>query len=158
MENINYVTQEALDKMKTELQHMKGAGRAAIAKAIAEAREKGDLKENAEYDAAKEAQGIYEAKIVALEHAIVSAQVVKKEHIDTSQVSVLTRVTVLNEKNNKENSYTLVSHSEADVKQGKISVDAPIGRGLLGKKEGARVEIDTPAGKIPFKILKISVD
>ena len=134
MSGIQYVTKETLEQMKEELQHMKGVERPAASKAIAEAREKGDLKENAEYDAAKEAQGLLEAKIAALEGALANARIVDESTIDTSKVSILTKVKLTNLKTKKEVTYQLVSEQEADLKAGKISVSSPIGKGILGKE------------------------
>lgn len=157
MNNIQYVTKETLEQMKTELQHMRGVQRPAASKAIAEAREKGDLKENAEYDAAKEAQGMLEAKIAALEGVIVSARIVDETNIDTSKVSILTKVKVTNLNTKKQVSYKIVSEQEADLKESKISVTSPIGKGLLGKEVGDVVEVSAPAGLIKFKIEDISI-
>jgi transcription elongation factor GreA len=157
MNNIQYVTKETLEQMKTELQHMRGVQRPAASKAIAEAREKGDLKENAEYDAAKEAQGMLEAKIAALEGVIVSARIVDETNIDTSKVSILTKVKVTNLNTKKQVSYKIVSEQEADLKESKISVTSPIGKGLLGKEVGDVVEVTAPAGLIKFKIEDISI-
>ena len=136
MAETNYVTKETFEKMQQELQSMKGIDRPAASKAIAEAREKGDLKENAEYDAAKEAQGMLEAKIKQLEGVIATARIVDESTIDTSRVSILTRVTVENLNTKKKATYQIVSENEADLKAGKISVTSPIGNGLLGKVVG----------------------
>lgn len=157
MSNINYVTEEGLKRMKEELHEMKTTGRANISKAIAEAREKGDLSENAEYDAAKEAQGLHEAKVARLEAAVGNARVLNQEDVDTSKVFALTTARVMNLKVNKEMNFTLVSPNEADLKAGKISVESPIGRGLLGKEVGDVVEIETPGGIVKFEILSISI-
>src|SRR5678809_723846 len=129
--NVNYVTQETFEQMQAELQHMKGVDRPAASKAIGEAREKGDLKENAEYDAAKEAQGILEAKIKQLEGIIATAKIVDESTIDTSKVSILTKVTLTNLNTRKQVTYQLVSENEADLKVGKISVTSPIGKGSV---------------------------
>lgn len=153
----NYVSQESLEKMKAELNIMKTTGRAQIAKAIAEAREKGDLRENAEYDAAKEAQGIHEAKITQLESAIALARVIDTASIDTSKVSILTKVKVRNQKTNREAEYHIVSEKEADLTQGKISVNSPIGNGLLSKTVGDIAEVQTPAGILKLEILAIYI-
>ncbi len=142
--------------MKEELQHMKGVDRPAASKAIAEAREKGDLKENAEYDAAKEAQGLLEAKIKQLEGVIATARIVDENNIDTSKVSILTKVSLVNLGTKKKVTYQIVSEKEADLKQSKISAASPIGKGLLGKVVGDVAEIKAPAGIIKFKIEKIS--
>jgi transcription elongation factor GreA len=154
--SFNYVSQETLDQLKEELSKLKTTGRAEIARLIADAREKGDLKENAEYDAAKEAQGHHEAKIAQLETAIVNARVIDMKDIDTSKVSILSTVKLTNLKTKKSVEYRLVSETEADLKAGKISVTSPIGKGLLGKAKGDTVEIQTPGGVIGFKIEKIS--
>ncbi|MBO9620221.1 MAG: transcription elongation factor GreA [Niabella sp.] len=154
---IQYVTKETLEQMKEELQHMKGVDRPAASRAIAEAREKGDLKENAEYDAAKEAQGILEAKIAALEGALANARVVDESTIDTSKVSILTKVKLTNLKTKKQVIYQLVSEQEADLKSGKISITSPIGKGILGKEPGAIADVQAPAGVIQFKIEEISI-
>ena len=157
MAETNYVTKETFEKMQQELQSMKGIDRPAASKAIAEAREKGDLKENAEYDAAKEAQGMLEAKIKQLEGVIATACIVDESTIDTSRVSILTRVTVENLNTKKKATYQIVSENEADLKAGKISVTSPIGNGLLGKVVGDVAEVIVPAGLIKFKIEDISV-
>ena len=157
MAETNYVTKETFEKMQQELQSMKGIDRPAASKAIAEAREKGDLKENAEYDAAKEAQGMLEAKIKQLEGVIATARIVDEYTIDTSRVSILTRVTVENLNTKKKATYQIVSENEADLKAGKISVTSPIGNGLLGKVVGDVAEVIVPAGLIKFKIEDISV-
>jgi|SRR5690349_13158163 len=157
MNGIQYVTAETLDQMKAELQRMKGVERPAASRAIAEAREKGDLKENAEYDAAKEAQGMLEAKIALLETQVASARVVDESTIDTSKVSILTKVKLTNLNTKKEVIYQIVSEKEADLKTGKISVTSPIGRGLLGKTVGDVAEVHAPAGVIKFKIENISI-
>lgn len=153
----NYVTQETFEKMQAELHTLKTVDRPAASAAIAEAREKGDLKENAEYDAAKEAQGLLEAKINTLETALNNARVLDESTIDTSRVSVLTKVTLMNMNTKKSVTYQLVSESEADLKQGKISVTSPIGSGLLGKTAGEIAEVTVPAGVLKFKIEKITV-
>jgi|SRR5690242_16958111 len=156
MSQINYVTKETFDQMKTELQHMKAVERPAASKAIAEAREKGDLKENAEYDAAKEAQGILEAKIKHLEATIATARIVDENAIDTSKVSILTKVTLTNLATKKQVTYQIVSEKEADLKLQKISATSPIGKGLLGKTVGETAEIQVPAGIIKFKVESIT--
>lgn len=157
MSGINYYTQETLDSLKAELAQLKTTGRADIARAIADAREKGDLKENAEYDAAKEAQGMHEAKIAQLEAAVANARVIDAKDIDTSKVTILSKVKVTNMATKKSAEYQLVSESEADLKLGKISVSSPIGKGLLGKAKGDIAEISVPNGIIKFKIDKISI-
>jgi transcription elongation factor GreA len=156
MAEVAYYTRDGLDKLKEELQHLKTAGRAAIAKAIAEARDKGDLSENAEYDAAKEAQGHHETKIAKLEELLASARLLDESKLDTSKVLALSKVKIKNVKNGATMTYQLVSESEADLKSGKISVTSPIAKGLLGKKVGEKTEIQVPAGKMEFEILEIS--
>src|SRR6478735_1496370 len=141
MSNFQYVTKETLEQMKADLQRLKGVERPAASRAIAEAREKGDLKENAEYDAAKEAQGLLEAKIAAMEGAMSNIRVLDESAIDTSKVSILTKVTLTNLNTKKQVTYQLVSENEADLKMGKISVTSPIGKGLLGKKPGEVAEV-----------------
>ncbi len=157
MADTNYVTQENFDKMQADLQRMKSIDRPAASAAIAEAREKGDLKENAEYDAAKEAQGMLEAKMKHLEDIISTARILDESTIDTSRVSILTKVTLLNVGTKKEVTYQIVSENEADLKAGKISVTSPIGKGLLGKLAGEVAEVSVPAGILKFKVIKISV-
>ena len=157
MSQINYVTQTTFDKMREELQHMKGVLRPEASKAIGEAREKGDLKENAEYDAAKEAQGMLEAKIKQLEGIIATAKIVDETNIDTSKVSILTKVTLTNLATKKQVTYQIVSEKEANLKEKKISAASPIGNGLLGKAVGDIAEIKIPAGTIKFKIEGIAV-
>lgn len=156
MSQVNYVTKETFEKMQAELQQMKGVQRPAASKAIGEAREKGDLKENAEYDAAKEAQGMLEAKIKQLEGIIATARIVDETSIDTSKVSILTKVTLTNLATKKEVTYQIVSEKEADLKLQKISAASPIGKGLLGKSVGDVAEIKVPAGIIKFKIENIT--
>lgn len=157
MTQVNYVTQETFEQMQQELQKMKAVDRLAISKAIAEAREKGDLKENAEYDAAKEAQGMLEAKIKHLEGVIATSRIVDASTLDTSRVSVLTYVTVTNMNTKKQLTYQIVSEKEADLKLKKISSSSPVGAGLLGKSIGEIAEIKVPAGLIKFRIDNISV-
>ena len=156
MNEINYVKKETFDLMKVELQQLKGVERPAASRAIAEAREKGDLKENAEYDAAKEAQGLLEAKIKQLEGIIATARIVDENNIDTSKVSILTKVTLTNLGTKKQVTYQIVSEKEANLKLGKISASSPIGRGLLGKTVGESAEIHVPAGIINLKIENIT--
>ncbi len=155
--SVQYVTKETLEKMQAELQHMKAVMRPAASRAIAEAREKGDLKENAEYDAAKEAQGILEAKIALLETQVANARVVDEKNIDTSKASILTKVKVTNLATKKQVTYQLVSEKEADLKASKISVTSPIGKGLLGKAVGEVAEVQVPAGIVKFQIEEITV-
>jgi transcription elongation factor GreA len=157
MTGIQYVTKETLEQMKAELQKLKGKERPAASRAIAEAREKGDLKENAEYDAAKEAQGLLEAKIAALEGQIATARIVDESSIDTSKVSILTKVKVTNLNTKMQVTYQIVSEKEADLKAGKISYTSPIGKGLLGKHIGDVAEVTAPAGVIKFKVEDISL-
>ena len=154
---VNYYTKEGLQKLKDELNELKTRGRADMAKQIAEARDKGDLSENAEYDAAKEAQGLLELKISKLEKVVGDARIIDESAIDTSKVSILSTVKIKNRKNSMEVTYTLVAEEEADLKSGKISVQSPIGKGLLGKKKGEKAMIKVPAGDIEFEILDITV-
>ncbi len=151
------MTQEGLDKLNEKLRHMISVERPNISKQIAEARDKGDLSENAEYDAAKEAQGMLEAKIAELESKIANVRIIDESKIDTSKVQMLNKVTVKNQKTGSVMTYTLVSESEADFKAGKLSVNTPIAKGLIGKKVGDVVEVQVPAGVIPFEIIEISL-
>lgn len=153
----DYVTQETFDKMREELQRMKSIDRPAASKAIAEAREKGDLKENAEYDAAKEAQGMLEAKIKQLEGVISNAKIVDPGTINISKVTILTKVTITNMATKKTVTYQIVGEKEADLKQAKISASSPIGSGLLGKVVGEIAEVQAPNGIIKFKVENISI-
>lgn len=157
MAQVSYYTQEGLQKLKDELNELKSKGRADIAKQIAEARDKGDLSENAEYDAAKDAQGLLELKISKLEEVVGNARVIDGSTIDTSKVSILSTVKIKNMKNGMQMSYMLVSEEEADLKANKISVKSPIGKGLLGKKVGDVAEVKAPAGAMKFEILEISI-
>ncbi len=157
MSGTNYVTHDTFEKMKAELQHMKAVDRPAASRAIAEAREKGDLRENAEYDAAKEAQGLLEARIKQLEGVIATARIVDETQIDTGKVSILTKVTLTNLNTKKQVTYQIVSEKEADLKAGKISVTSPIGKGLLGKVIGDVAEVQVPAGTLKFKVEDISI-
>lgn len=152
-----YVTKETFERMKEELQRMKAIDRPAASRAIAEAREKGDLKENAEYDAAKEAQGMLEAKIKQLEGVIANAKIVDTTTIDTSRVSILTRVTITNLATKKTVTYQIVGEKEADLKAGKISASSPIGKGLMGKTKGEVAEVNAPTGVIKFKVEDITI-
>jgi transcription elongation factor GreA len=156
MAGVNYVTKETLEQMREELTQLKTSGRAEIARAIADAREKGDLKENAEYDAAKEAQGYHEAKIAQLESAIANARVIDAKDLDMSKVSILSKVKLTNMGTKKVVEYQLVSETEADLKAGKISITSPIGKGLLGKKVGEVAEITVPNGILKFKVESIT--
>ncbi len=157
MSGISYMTPEGYEKLKSDLEELKTKGRDNVAKAIAEAREKGDLSENAEYDAAKNAQGMLEMKINEMEKMFATARVIDESQLDTSKVTVLTNVTIKNMKNNAEVTYKLVAEAEANLKEKKISVNSPIGHGLLGKAVGDVAEIQTPAGLINFKIINISL-
>lgn len=156
MTEITYYTKEGLEKLKEELHFLKTGGRSQIARAIAEARDKGDLSENAEYDAAKEAQGLHETKIAKLSVVLANARLIDEAKLDTSKVLALSIVKIKNIKNDSTMTYQLVSESEADLKSGKISVKSPIAKGLLGKVVGDKVEIAVPAGKIEFEIVEIS--
>jgi len=155
MAEVTYYTQEGLDKLKQELHYLKSEGRINIAKAIAEARDKGDLSENAEYDAAKEAQGLHETKIAKLEEVLSSARLIDESTLDTSKVLALSYVKIKNKKNNAVMTYQLVSETEADLKSGKISVKSPIAQGLLGKSVGDVAQIEAPVGVMEFEILEI---
>jgi len=155
MAKISYYTKEGLEKMKKELEHLKTKGRADIARQIAEARDKGDLSENAEYDAAKDAQGLMEMKISQLETLVSNARIIDQNNIDTSKVSILSNVKIKNLKNGATFSYTLVSQEEADLKTGKISIQSPIGQGLMGKKIGEVAKVIAPAGEMEFEIVDI---
>lgn len=157
MAQVSYYTQEGLQKLKDELNELKTKGRTDIARQIAEARDKGDLSENAEYDAAKDAQGLLELKISKLEEVVGNARVIDNSTIDTSKVSILSTAKIKNIKNGMIMNYTLVSEEEADLKANKISVKSPFGQGLLGKKVGDIAEIKAPAGTMQFEILDISV-
>ena len=157
MSKVSYYTEKGLKKLKDELNYLKTTGRTDIAKQIAEARDKGDLSENAEYDAAKDAQGLLELKIAKLGAVVGNARVMDEKNIDTSKVSVLAKVKIQNKKNGASMTYTLVSEEEADLKSGKISIQSPIGKGLLGKKVGDITEIQIPAGKVEFEIQEISL-
>jgi transcription elongation factor GreA len=156
MSNINYFTPEGLKKLQDELHYLKTVERPSISRQIAEAREKGDLSENAEYDAAKDAQGLLELKIRKLEEMLSNARILDESKIDVSKITVLTTVKLQNLNNNQQVLYTLVAEKEADFKAGKISVTSPIGKGLLGKTVGEIAEIDVPSGKLRFKILEIT--
>lgn len=157
MAGTHYLSQEGFDKLRAELDELKTTKRAEAASAIAEAREKGDLSENAEYDAAKEAQGLLEMKINELEKVMANARVLDSSQLDTSKVTVMSKVTIQNLKNKAEMVYQLVAQSEADLKAKKISVESPMGQGLLGKAVGDIAEVKTPNGTIQFKIKKISL-
>lgn len=154
---MHYVTKEGLEKLKKELEHLTSVERPSISMQIAEARDKGDLSENAEYDAAKDAQGMLEMKIAKLQEIIRTARIIDPSEIDTSQVQILNTVKLLNKKINKVVKYTIVAESEADVKQNKISVETPIAKGLLGKKVGEVVDIQVPSGVLTLEILEITI-
>ncbi|EJF08847.1 transcription elongation factor GreA [Pontibacter sp. FD36] len=156
MSNISYYTAEGLQKLKEELHDLKTKGRSEVARQLAEARDKGDLSENAEYDAAKDAQGHLELKIAKLEEVVGNARLIDESNLDTSKALILSKVKIKNLKNNMVMDYTLVAEEEADLASGKISVKSPIGKGLLGKSVGEKAEITVPAGKIEFEILEIS--
>jgi transcription elongation factor GreA len=157
MSNYTYLTQNGFDKLKAELEELKTTGRLEAARAIAEARSQGDLSENAEYDAAKEAQGLLELKISELETVMANARVLDERNLDTSKVAILSNVKIQNLKTGKEMTYKLVSEKEADAKLMKISVSSPIGAGLLGKIVGDVATVQTPGGTMEFKILDISI-
>ena len=157
MAQASYMTEEGLANLKKELEQLLTVDRPAISQQIAEARDKGDLSENAEYDAAKEAQGLLEMKIAKLEDLVANARIIDESKIDTSSVQILNKVKIKNTKNNKLVEYTLVSESESDIKCGKISVATPIAKGLLGKKVGDVVDIKVPSGLMSFEIMEISL-
>ena len=157
MSQLNYYTAEGLKRLNEELTELKGKGRSSIALQIAEARDKGDLSENAEYDAAKDAQGLLELKISKLEELLGNARVIDQSKLDTSQVSILTKVRIKNKKNGMEVAYTIVAEEEADLKQNKISIKSPIGQGLMGKKPGETAIVQAPAGQLEFEIIDISI-
>jgi transcription elongation factor GreA len=156
MSKISYVTEEGLQKLKDELDHLTNVERPAITQMIADARDKGDLTENAEYEAAKEAQGMLELKISKLKEAVANLRVIDETKIDITKVQILNKVKIRNKNNNAIMQYIIVSESEADLKAGKISVNTPIAKGLLGKKVGDVVDINVPSGVIPFEIVEIS--
>lgn len=157
MSKVSYITEEGLKRIKEELSHLESVERPNISKQIAEARDKGDLSENAEYDAAKEAQGMLEMRIARLKETIAGSRLIDESKLDTSKVQILNKVKIKNLKNNAVMTYTLVSESEADLKAGKISISTPIAKGLLGKKAGDKVDIQVPSGTMPFEILEISL-
>ncbi len=156
MSKVSYYTEEGLKKLREELNHLKDVERPKASQAIAEARDKGDLSENAEYDAAKEAQGMLEMKISKMEETLANARVIDESQLDTSKVLALSKVKIKNQVNGMEMTYTLVAESEADLASGKISVNSPIGKGLLGKSVGDVAEIQVPSGIMKFDILEIS--
>ena len=157
MSDTQYLSKEGYNKLKAELEELKTTGRAEAARAIAEAREKGDLSENAEYDAAKDAQGLLEMKINNLEKVMANARILDSSQLDTSTVTVMSNVTIKNVKNKAEMTYKLVAESEADLKSRKISVNSPMGQGLLGKAIGDIAEVRTPNGAIQFETVNISL-
>jgi|TARA_B100001094_G_scaffold37244_1_gene31466 transcription elongation factor GreA len=156
MSEVSYYTKEGLKKLKDELNHLKDIERPKASNAIAEARDKGDLSENAEYDAAKEAQGMLEMKISKMEDIVANARLIDESQLDLSKVLVLSKVKIKNLNNQMEMNYTLVAESEADLKSGKISVNSPIGKGLLGKKVGEVAEVTAPNGTLKFEIISIN--
>lgn len=156
MSQVNYYTPEGLEKIKNELKQLKTVERPKISQQIAEARDKGDLSENAEYDAAKEAQGLLEARIAKMEGVIANARIIDESRMDTSKAYILSNVTVKNLANNQEMTYRLVAENEANLAEKKISVDSPIGKGLLGKALGEIAEIEVPAGTVRFEVINIS--
>ena len=158
MSKVSYYTEEGLKKLREELNHLKDIERPKASQAIAEARDKGDLSENAEYDAAKEAQGLLELQISKMEATLSNARLIDESQLDTSKVLVHSRVEVKNKINGAKMKYKLVAQSEADLKTGKISVDSPIGKGLLGKKQGETAQITVPNGTIELEIISISRD
>lgn len=156
MADVQYFTKAGLDKLRDEVHELKTNGRRRIAQAIAEAREKGDLKENAEYDAAKHEQGLHEAEIARLDAILANARLIDESMLDTSKALITATVTLKNLTSNKEMKYTLVSQKEADFKSGRISVDSPVGKALLGKSVGEMVDVTVPAGKMQLQILEIN--
>ncbi len=155
MSDVTYFTKEGLEKLKEELKYLKAEGRSLISKQIAEARDKGDLSENAEYDAAKEAQGLHEMKISQLSEVLGSARLIDESKLDTSKVLALSIVKIKNNKNNAVMTYQLVAEKEADLKTGRISIKSPIAQGLLGKKAGDVAQVTTPGGVMEFEILEV---
>lgn len=156
MSKINYLTEEGYKKLKEELEHMVSIERPRISQQIAEARDKGDLSENAEYDAAKEAQGLLEAKIAKLQDTLNNSRILDNSNVDTSKVSLLSKVKIKNKKNAAVMEYQIVSENEANLKEGKISSDSPIGKALLGLKKGQSVDVQTPGGIMTFEVMNIS--
>ncbi len=156
MSNVTYLTKDGLQKLQKELEHLRTVERPAISQMIAEARDKGDLSENAEYDAAKEAQGMLEMRIAKLEDSIAKARVIDESKIDTSKVQILNKVKIKNTANNAVMEYTLVPETEANIKEGKLSVGTPIAKALLGRKKGEKVEVSIPSGLVTFEIIDIS--
>lgn len=156
MAKVAYYTQEGFEKLRKELHQLKTIERPSIARQIAEARDKGDLSENAEYSAAKEAQGLLESKIARLEETLMFAQVVDNSIMDNRQVRILSKVKIKNHGNGAIMNYTIVAENEANLKEGKISIESPIAKGLMGKKPGEKVKVKVPAGEIWLEILEIS--
>lgn len=154
---IIYLTADGMKKLKEELDHMRSVERPAISAAIAEARDKGDLSENAEYDAAREAQGMLEMRIAQMEHTLSKARIIDESKIDTSKVQILSRVKLLNHNVNKEVEYTIVSENEANLREGKLAIGTPIAKALLGRKVGDTVEVSVPAGTLKLEIFNISI-
>ncbi len=157
MIKVSYITEDGFHRLKSELDHLVSVERPSISKQIAEARDKGDLSENAEYEAAKEAQGMLEMKISKLQDLIASSRIMDGSKIDTERIQIMNRIKIRNTKNNSTMEYMIVSDNEADLKQGKIAVSTPIAKGLLGKRVGDLVEIKVPSGVIPFEIIEISI-
>lgn len=156
MGKLNYLTEEGLQKLRNDLDQLVRVERPSISQQIAEARDKGDLSENAEYDAAKEAQGLLEMRIAKLQDILMHARLIDESKLDNDSVQILSKVEICNCSTGAKLSYTIVSESEANLKEGKIAINTPIAKGLLGKKVGAKVEIKVPSGIIPFEIIKIS--
>ena len=156
-QEIIYLTAEGYKKLKDELDHMRSVERPAASAAIAEARDKGDLSENAEYDAAREAQGMLEMKIAQMENTLANARIIDETKIDKNKVQILSKVTLLNHNNNRQVVYTIVAEHEANLREGKLAIGTPIAKALLGKKKGEDVEVTVPAGVLKFEILDISI-
>lgn len=154
---IIYLTAEGYKKLKDDLDRMRSVERPAISAAIAEARDKGDLSENAEYDAAREAQGLLEMRIAKMEDTLANARIIDETKIDKSKVQILSKVTLLNHNNNKQVAYTIVAEHEANLREGKLAIGTPIAKALLGKKKGDQVDVEVPAGTLHFEILDISI-
>lgn len=154
---IIYLTAEGYKKLKEELDHMRSVERPTISAAIAEARDKGDLSENAEYDAAREAQGLLEMRIAKMEDTLANARIIDESKIDKNKVQILSRVTLLNHSNNRQVTYTIVSENEANLREGKLAIGTPIAKALLGKKKGDVVDVTVPAGVVKFEIIDISI-
>lgn len=157
MAKVSYVTEQGLEKLMKELEQLETVERPKISQQIAEARDKGDLSENAEYDAAKEAQGMLEMKISKLKDTLANSRILDQSKLDTSTVQILNKVKIKNKKNGAIMEYTIVSDSEADLKEGKMSINTPIAKGLLGKKVGDVAEVEVPSGKMEFEIIEISL-